>query len=121
MPEPVAIHPLKPIPVPSPPRRDSTLQNRNVWVGRRRSSLRLEPAMWAALEEVAQHCEASIHEICTLVDARRQASSLTAAIRACLVDYYRAAAEADAPRFGRDLLLRVLDGAPPVRGGERIA
>ena len=113
MPEPFAIEPLQPVPVPGTPRRDSTLVNRNVWIARRRTSLRLEPAMWEALEEVAQHCGATIHEVCTFIAEQRRASSLTAEIRACLVEYYRAAAEKGAPRFGKGLLMRVLGGEAP--------
>jgi predicted DNA-binding ribbon-helix-helix protein len=77
-------------------RRDSTLLNRNVWIGRRRTSLRLEQAMWQALEEVAAEGGLTIHELCTMIEARRRESSLTAAVRVFLVCYYR-----DAVRYGR--------------------
>ncbi len=70
----------------------STLVNRNVTIGRRRTSLRLEPAMWDALEEICRREEASQHELCAMIDERRRASSLTAAIRVFIVNYFRAAA-----------------------------
>ncbi len=70
----------------------STLINRNVTIGRRRTSLRLEPAMWDALEEICRREEMSQHEICATIDERRRASSLTAAIRVFIVNYFRAAA-----------------------------
>jgi len=70
----------------------STLVNRNVTIGRRRTSLRLEPAMWDALEEVCRREEMSQHELCAMVDERRRTSSLTAAIRVFIVNYFRAAA-----------------------------
>ena len=70
----------------------STLVNRNVTIGRRRTSLRLEPAMWDALEEVCRREEMSQHELCAMIDERRRASSLTAAIRVFIVNYFRAAA-----------------------------
>ncbi len=70
----------------------STLVNRNVTVGGRRTSLRLEPAMWDALEEICQREEMSQHELCAMIDERRRASSLTAAIRVFIVNYFRAAA-----------------------------
>ena len=41
----------------------STLVNRNVTIGRRRTSLRLEPAMWDALEEICRREEMSQHEL----------------------------------------------------------
>ena len=74
---------------------DSTLINRNVTVAGRRTSLRLEPAMWDALEEVARRERSTVHQICALVDARRSESSLTAAIRVFILGYYRAAATED--------------------------
>ncbi len=70
----------------------STLVNRNVTVGGRRTSLRLEPAMWDAWEEICRREEMSQHELCAMIDERRRASSLTAAIRVFIVNYFRAAA-----------------------------
>ena len=70
----------------------STLVNRNVTIGRRRTSLRLEPAMWDALEEICRREEMSQHEISAMIDERRRSSSLTAAIRVFIVNYFRAAA-----------------------------
>lgn len=70
----------------------STLVNRNVTVSGRRTSVRLEPLMWQALEEVARERGLSIHALCSEVDARRGASSLTAAIRCALLTHYREAA-----------------------------
>ena len=52
-------------------RRGSTLLNRNVWIGRKRTSLRLERPMWQALEEVARNSELTIHDVCTLIEERR--------------------------------------------------
>lgn len=72
----------------------STLVNRNVTVAGRRTSIRLEPLMWQALEEVARARNQTIHELCSEVDARRGDSSLTAAIRCALLAHYRDAAAA---------------------------
>ncbi len=73
----------------------STLVNRNVTIGRRRTSLRLEPAMWDALEEICRREDMSQHELCAMIDERRRSSSLTAAIRVFIVNYFRAAATED--------------------------
>jgi predicted DNA-binding ribbon-helix-helix protein len=73
----------------------STLVNRNVFVGRHRTSVRLEPAMWDALAEICRREDLSLHELCGLIDARRNASSLTAAIRVFALTYFRAAATED--------------------------
>jgi len=51
--------------------------------------------MWDALAEICRREGMSLHEVCTLIDARRQASSLTAAIRVFTLTYYRAAATED--------------------------
>jgi predicted DNA-binding ribbon-helix-helix protein len=70
----------------------STLVNRNVTIDGRRTSLRLEPAMWDALEEICRREDMSQHELCAMIDQRRRASSLTAAIRVFIINYFRAAA-----------------------------
>ncbi len=70
----------------------STLVNCNVTIAGRRTSLRLEPAMWDALEEICRREEMSQHELCAMINERRRASSLTAATRVFIVNYFRAAA-----------------------------
>ncbi len=103
----------------------STLVNRNVTIGRRRTSLRLEPAMWDALEEVCRREEMSQHELCAKIDERRRASSLTAAIRVFIVNYFRAAAtEEGHASIGHGALYktRARSGAPrsgAARSGNR--
>lgn len=72
--------------------RSSTLINRNVTIRGRRTSLRLEPAMWDALHEIAEREGLTIHELCTLVQKQRQESTLTAAIRVYILIYFREAA-----------------------------
>ncbi len=70
----------------------STLVNRNVTIGGRRTSLRLEPALWDALEELCQREKMTVHELCGMIDGCRHASSFTAAVRVFIVGYFRAAA-----------------------------
>lgn len=69
----------------------STLINRNIKVGNHRTSMRLERSMWSALEEIAEREVKSIHDLATLVDAQRDESSLTAAMRVFILSYFRAA------------------------------
>src|SRR5262245_6447590 len=73
----------------------STLVSRNVTVGGRRTSLRLEPPMWDALAEIARRESMTVHQLCTQVEIRRRESSLTAAIRVFALSYFRAAATED--------------------------
>jgi len=70
----------------------SSLVIRNVVVGGRRTSVRLEPTMWEALSEIARVYRKSLRELVTEIERDRTASSLTAAIRVYIVEFYRAAA-----------------------------
>lgn len=77
----------------------TTLMSRNVTVGKRRTSIRLEPEMWDALKDIARREGCTIHDVCSLVQLRKNArTSLTAAIRVFLMLYYRLAATEDGHR-----------------------
>jgi predicted DNA-binding ribbon-helix-helix protein len=70
----------------------SSLVIRNIVVAGRRTSVRLEPVMWEALLEIARQQETNVNQLVTEIDRQRNSSSLTAAIRVYIVDFYRAAA-----------------------------
>jgi predicted DNA-binding ribbon-helix-helix protein len=70
----------------------SSLVIHNVVVGSHRTSVRLEPVMWDALRDIAHRHRVTLHNLVTDIDRERTASSLTAAIRVYIVDFYRAAA-----------------------------
>src|SRR5271155_369265 len=83
--------------LPRRPRRNyesapSSLVIHNIVVGGHRTSVRLEPVMWDALQDIAQRLRVTRHDLVTGIDRERTASSLTAAIRVYIVDFYRAAA-----------------------------
>ena len=65
---------------------------RNVTVAGRRTSLRMEPEMWDALQEVASREKISLHDLCTAVARKRGLHSMTAAILVYLLNYVRVAA-----------------------------
>lgn len=69
----------------------SSLVIHNIVVGGRRTSVRLEPMMWEALQEISRRLEMTIHDLVTSIDNYRTASTLTAAIRVYIVDFYRSA------------------------------
>ena len=93
----------------------STLVNRNVTISGRRTSMRLEQTMWDALEEICQRENLTHHELCGNIDKFRHASSLTAAVRVFIVNYYRAAAtEEGHANIGHGALYRAK--APDGRG-----
>ena len=68
---------------------------KNVNVGSRRTSIRLEEEMWTAVNELCAREGMTVHELCSLIDKFRGSNSLTAALRVFLVVYYRLAATDD--------------------------
>jgi predicted DNA-binding ribbon-helix-helix protein len=65
---------------------------KNINVGNRRTSIRIERELWSAVNELCQREGMTVHEVCSLIDKFRGANSLTAALRVFLVVYYRLAA-----------------------------
>ena len=65
----------------------SALKSRNVRVGARRTSVRLEPELWAALEWIASRDGRTINAICTDLAAAGPAmkGGLTSALRVYIV------------------------------------
>lgn len=71
----------------------SILQSKNVRIHKRRTSVRLEPKMWNALNEIAALEGCSIHDLCGAVhDLKEPEASFTAALRVFMMEYYRSAA-----------------------------
>lgn len=68
------------------------LISRNVTVDGHRTSLRLEPETWAALDEICQLEETNVHALCSLIERHRRGTSRTSAVRVFIVSYFRAAA-----------------------------
>ena len=85
--------------MPHPLHSRTSLVSRNVSVGGRRTSVRLEPDMWEALHEMAERENTPLSAIVTRIDAERRASTLTSAIREHLVRYYRSAATENGHRI----------------------
>ncbi|HRJ60688.1 MAG TPA: ribbon-helix-helix domain-containing protein [Azospirillaceae bacterium] len=81
------------------------LQGRNVLLhGEQRTSMRLEPSMWLALEEIAKRECISINGLCSRIDQRlkeqarrkgidpdKSEVTLTSGVRVFIFAYYRAA------------------------------
>lgn len=100
-------------------RSGSTLVSRNITVMGRRTSVRLEPEMWQVLKEIAKRERCTIHDLCTLVDVRKNPdTSLTAAIRVFLMLYFRASSTEDGHKkagHGNFENMRRRAGMSPVR------
>lgn len=70
----------------------SSLINRNVVVNGRRTSVRLEGAMWDALGDIARREGRTIHDVCSEVESRRNESTFAAGLRVYIMSYFRDAA-----------------------------
>ncbi|MBX2855453.1 MAG: ribbon-helix-helix domain-containing protein [Rhodobacteraceae bacterium] len=71
----------------------TSLITRNVRIGPKRTSVRLEPELWRALEDIAQRENCDINEICKRVsDNRTEKGGFTSALRVHIVNYWSHAA-----------------------------
>lgn len=81
---------------------NSQLVSRNITVNGHRTSIRLEKASWAGLDEICSIEKLTPHELCSLIETRRDGSSRTSAVRSFIVTYFRmAAAESGYKKSGQ--------------------
>ena len=67
----------------------SSLVTRNVRIHSRRTSVRLEPQLWRALEVIAQREKVDTNEICSRVaDQRSDEGGFTSALRVYIIRYF---------------------------------
>ena len=72
---------------------DQLLVSRNIHVDGRRTSLKLDPLCWMALQEIKERESASLEEICNTAKAWSPCkTSLASALRLFILDYFMAAA-----------------------------
>jgi predicted DNA-binding ribbon-helix-helix protein len=69
------------------PRGRSALRARNVRIHSRRTSVKLEPAFWDALEAVAVREGRTMNDLCSLISDKADGYGLTAAIRVFVLAY----------------------------------
>lgn len=67
----------------------SSLLLRNVRINGRRTSVRLERAMWEALEEICEREGVKVHQICGRVAENMAGGGFTSGLRVFIVDYFR--------------------------------
>jgi predicted DNA-binding ribbon-helix-helix protein len=65
------------------------MQMRNVRIGGRRTSIRLEPTLWDAVEEICARERLGLGALCERIAAERPGGNFTSALRCWVVDYYR--------------------------------
>ena|SRR5271156_5642077 len=71
------------------------LLSRNIRIGPRRTSFRVDPLTWCLLQEIARRERVTVHELCAAINSEKPpALSLTVAIRIAVLRYYHDAATA---------------------------
>ncbi len=68
---------------------------RSVTINGRRTTMRLEPSMWNALQRIAADNGVTVNQLCSQIDTSRGDLSMTAAVRSYIVSYLQRA-----PSFG---------------------
>lgn len=67
---------------------NSQFIRRNVTISGRRTSLRLESAIWNAFEELCRREKTNFPEVCDLVERHRDQASRTSALRIFIINYF---------------------------------
>lgn len=62
---------------------------RNVRIAGRRTSLRLAPEYWVALDEIGRRERFALHDLCTFIRRRDPQRSLASAVRVFVTGYFR--------------------------------
>ncbi len=86
-----------------------SLISRNVVVAGQRTSFRLEPEMWSALDLICQQEQTDVHSLCTWISTYKPRSNRTSAIRAFIVSYLRAQIDGVQINTGQDNHIPVQD------------
>ena len=70
----------------------SRLVNRNIVAARGRTSMRFEPEIWEALQEICQRERIGMGELIRRIEQEKHAGGRTSAVRVHVLKYFRAAA-----------------------------
>ncbi len=73
----------------------SRLVNRNIIASRGRSSMRLEPEIWDALQEICKREQIGLGDLVQKIEGARSEGGRTSAVRVYAFQYFRAAATED--------------------------
>lgn len=77
----------------------SRLVNRNIIAARGRSSMRLEPEIWDALQEICRREGVALGDLVQRVEGGRSEGGRTSAVRVFAFEYFRAAATEEGHRL----------------------
>lgn len=96
----------------------SRLVNRNVTASRGRTSMRLEPELWEALQEICERERQTMGEVVRRVEKRGHPGGRTSAVRVYVLEYFRVAAtEAGHRAAGHGAMPAVSGTAPAAANG----
>lgn len=90
----------------------SRLINRNVTSSHGRTSMRLEPELWSALEEICHREMMTLADLVKSIERRGHPGGRTSAVRVFAMTYFRNAASEDGHRAAGHGLLEQLADAP---------
>ena len=81
----------QPLPASGRRRPPTRYHPRTVFLGEHKTSVRLPPVMWEALEDIARHLGVTLQDLMRQIErGRERDQGLTDAIRIYLVEFYRA-------------------------------
>jgi predicted DNA-binding ribbon-helix-helix protein len=76
----------------------SRLVNKNVIAGAGRTSMRLEPELWDALNEILKREKLKMGELILRIESMRRSGGRTSAVRVFVLNYFREAATEEGHR-----------------------
>jgi predicted DNA-binding ribbon-helix-helix protein len=74
---------------------NSTVKKRSIVIGGRKTSISLEDDFWMSLRQIARGRQVTTSDLITSLDAARENSNLSSAIRVFILDHYRAMWQSD--------------------------
>ena len=89
------------------PHSGPTLVLRNVLVGTRRTSMRLEPVMWDALDEILMRQSISLNRLLEQIAEMNLAYSLSSSVRCFILSYFRTSSTEEGHAFAGHGIFRV--------------
>lgn len=70
---------------------NARMLTRNIMIAKRRTTVRLEAAVWDALDDICSNEGVTRHELCTRIDQARGEANRAQAVRATVINYFRLA------------------------------
>lgn len=87
---------------------NAQMRTRNIMIASRRTTIRLEAAVWHALDEICENQNISRHDLYTRIDGARGAANRAQAVRAMVINYFRLVAQR--PKAAEDVITKALRG-----------